>query len=230
MRIVPFFLLSFGLAISIQAQSTGYQPLPYRMNIRIEGGVPHPVANRAFRKSFSGVYELGASYSIEILRGFTAGLAYKSILWKTPDNKIPGVNVYGQNHNFGFRISFDRRVSRNVFLYGAFTASRSLMRYTGVICRTSPANDPATLTNEYQYNIFEPQFGCYFFTEGNFAIGLQTGIGFTNYEFDPYRICLNQYRQYTPDDRKGNIAVFSIGIHLVYGFLKKNGAIDPLSE
>lgn len=231
MSFLRFFLFVFAILTAQHSLSqTAYEPLPYRMSLRIEGGVPHPTGSRAFRLSFSGVYELGASYSIEILRGFTAGIGYKNTLWKTPDNKIPGLNVYGQVHNFGLRVSYDRRVSRTAFLYGALTAGRSFMNYTGVVCRSNAANDPSILLNEYQFNTIEPQFGCYFFTEGHFAIGLQTGFTITNYSFDPYRICLNQYRPFSPGDEKGNLLQFSIGIQVVYGFVKKNGALDPLSE
>src|SRR5687768_15323049 len=56
------------------------QPNPaaaHRMHVKFSGGVPHPVSNRAFRRSFIGVYELALTYRISLFSGFSAGLQAK---------------------------------------------------------------------------------------------------------------------------------------------------------
>ncbi|MCU0434314.1 MAG: hypothetical protein MUC87_12730 [Bacteroidia bacterium] len=221
------FLLCFvWLPFSAFAQKPDEQ-VPYRMNVKLEGGVPHGLSNKAFRRSFTGVYEIQFSTSVEIFSGFSLGAAYRNTLWNTPDNKIQGINTNMQTNGIGLRLGYDKRLTRTAFVFGSLTAGRAFTRFTGLIYETdSLLAASGGVVDAYTYNYGELQAGVYFYTEGNFAIGLNTGITFTNFGFDPYKLALDQHKPYIDSDLNGNVVQLNLGIHVLFGFIKKQGAAD----
>lgn len=205
--------------------------LPYRMFVRLEGNVPHGLSNKAFRRSFTGVYDAQLATGVEVFAGFSIGAAFRNSLWKTPDNKIPGLNTQMHCNSIGLRLGYDKRISRTAVAYASLTVGQTFARFTGLAFDqgTSQA-DLNSVVDQYRYNAIEPQIGAYFYTEGNFAIGLQAGVVFTNFNFDPYKLLLDQQKAYIESDLDGNLAQFNIGIHIQFGFLKKQGAQEPISD
>ncbi|MFN8713387.1 MAG: hypothetical protein ACK5Z2_11095 [Bacteroidota bacterium] len=228
MRYFPFLFAVFFLLPALSFAQKPDEQLPYRMNIRLEGSVPHGLSNKAFRRSFTGVYEIQATTSVELFSGFSLGAAYRNTLWSTADNKIQGINTNAQTNGIGVRLAYDKRLSRTACVYGAFSMGRSFTKFTGLVYETDSllAADPSLLVDNYTYNYGEIQVGAYFFTEGNFAIGLHTGVVFTGFGFDPYKLELDQHKAYIASDLNGNVAQLNLGIHILFGFIKKQGASD----
>lgn len=193
--------------------------LAHRMQLRFSGNVPHPVSNKAFRRSFTGIYDLNLSYRIRIFSGFSAGLAYKHVIWKTPDNKIPGLNTYGQFNGGAISISYDHAFSETATGFVTINAGQARMHYYGLSMDSIPDN----FQSNYVFNYGEFETGAYFYTEGNFAIGVQFGMVFTNYGFDPYKLALDEHKAYIASDLEGNVVQMNIGFSVVYSFLKKKG-------
>ncbi|MCA6364795.1 MAG: hypothetical protein IM638_17300 [Bacteroidetes bacterium] len=218
-------LLFLPLIVSAQKPD---QQLPYRMNVRLEGSVPHGLSNKAFRRSFTGVYELQFATSVELFSGFSLGVSYRNALWNTPDNKIQGINTNMQTNGVGLQLGYDKRLSRTAIACASLTAGRAFTRFTGLVYETDSAlaADPAGVVDSYSYNYGEMRFGVYFFTEGNFAIGLNTGVTFTNFGFDPYELELDQHKAYIESDLNGNLVQLNLGIHVLFGFIKKQGAAE----
>lgn len=226
-----FFLCLLFLPLLVSAQKPDEQ-LPYRMNMKLEGSVPHGLSNKAFRRSFTGVYEIQLSTSVELFSGFSLGVAYRNALWNTPDNKIQGINTNMQTNGVGLQLGYDKRLTRTAFACASLTAGRAFTRFTGLVYETDSAlaADPVGVVDSYTYNYAELRIGTYFFTEGNFAIGLNTGVTFTNFGFDPYKLELDQHKAYIDSDLNGNVVQLNLGIHVLFGFIKKQGAADTGTE
>jgi hypothetical protein len=209
-----FFMLLMG---NIEGQEN--PAMSHRMHLKLSGNVPHPVTNKAFRRSFTGIYDISLSYRIRLFSNFSAGFQGKHVEWRTPDNKIPGLDTYGHFNSGGLLLSYDYPITENGIMYGAITAGVAQMNYTGLSYDSMPDN----FQTKYRFNYGEVELGAYFYTEGSFAIGMQTSMVFTNYGFDPYRLSLDEHKAYTATDLNGNVVQFNLGFSVVYSFLKKRG-------
>ncbi len=209
----------------LSAQNLGKE-IPFRMSARLNTTVPHAISNKAFRKSFTGIYDVSANVNFQVFHGFQLGIQYHHNLWKTPDNKIPGLNVYGQTHFAGLRVGYYFVRTQTSTAYVGLTAEQGIMKYNGLHFTGVPANAPATKSNTVRELQFDA--GVFFYTEGNFAIGLNVAAAFTDYKFNPFSIYLNQQNAnpYTAADQEGSWAYFSFGFNVVYSFWKGKAVGD----
>ena len=190
-----------------------------RLQIKLIGNVPHPVTNKAFRRSFTGIYDIGLAFKVRLFSGFSAGIQGKHVLWRTPDNKIPGLDTYGQFNGGGLCLTYDYPLGEVTVLYASVIAGTAQMHYYGLSYDSMPDN----FQTKYRINYGELEFGAYFYTEGSFAIGLQTSMVFTNYGFDPYRLSLDEHKAYVASDLEGSVIQFNLGFSVIYSFLKIRG-------
>ncbi|TND02414.1 MAG: hypothetical protein FD123_4087 [Bacteroidetes bacterium] len=188
-----------------------------RFSIHANGAVPHTISNKAFKRSFTGIYDISASFNVRMFSGFTAGFLAKFNEFKTPDNKIPGLNTYGQMFGGGFRLAYYHYLRETTVLYGGVTAGEVYLHYFGLSC-LNPTTPEQT---EYRSTFLEPELGISFYVEGNFAIGIHTSFDMYDYVFDPYAICLNQHKAYLDSDLVGGLQHLNLGFGLTYSFLRK---------
>lgn len=213
------FLALFFLGV---LNGVGAQENPadnHRMHLKLTGNVPHPVSNKAFRRSFIGVYDLALTYRVGLFSDFSAGIQAKHSLWRIPDNKIPGLHTVGQFNGGGISLGYDHVMSDVAVIYAEVNAGMMQVYYYGVSYDSMPAN----FQTKYNINYGEVELGAYFYTEGNFAIGMQTSFMFTNYRFDPYKLALDNHKAYFPGDLDGRVVAFKLGFSVVYSFLGKKG-------
>lgn len=220
-RIITFVSLLLLAGFPLSAQDDDNLPnnfKPPRFTIHANGTVPHPIRNKAFKRSFTGIYDISASFNVRLFSGFSAGIFGKFNEFKTPDNKIPGLNTYGQMYGGGVRLAYSHYLREKTMLYGGITAGEVYLHYYGVSC-LGPSTNP--LQTEYFATFVEPEVGIAFFVEGNFAIGIHSSYDIYRYEFDPYALCLNQHKAYLDSDLPGNLQHLNIGFGLTYSFLRK---------
>lgn len=210
-------LFFIGLMNGVKAQPN--PAAAHRMHFKLSGSVPHPVSNKAFRRSFIGVYDLAFNYRIGLFSGFSAGIQAKHSLWRIPDNKIPGLHTVGQFNGGGLSLSYDYPLGEVAVLYSEVNAGMLQVHYYGVSYDSLPDNFQTDYTIKYG----QLEVGAYFYTEGNFAIGIQTSFMFTNYEFDPYKLALDNHKAYVASDLNGSVVTFNLGFSVVFSFLKKKG-------
>lgn len=215
-------VLLFASTAFLSAQNMGKE-IPFRMSIRLNTNVPHALGNKAFRNSFTGIYDVAANCNYQIFHGFVIGMQYHHNLWKTPDNKIPGINTYAQTHHGGIRVGYDFVRSETSTAYIALIAEQGIIKYNGL--SIDAGTDVSELKTLHSYHAINVDAGIFFYTEGNFAIGLNAATAFTNYQFDPFSIFLNQHNPnpYRAEDLQGKWNYFTFGFNLVYSFWKSKG-------
>ncbi|HEU4719565.1 MAG TPA: hypothetical protein VFU15_17095 [Bacteroidia bacterium] len=209
------FLLRFGGASAQIREGVN----PFLMSIRGTATVPHPVTNKAFRRSFTGIYDATVSCDYQVFPGAIIGAMYRNNLWKTPDNKIPGLNTYAQSNNFGLRIGYDFPINETAVGFFGLTAEQGYYHFYGL--SINEGTDLTELKTKYAYHALEGEGGVYFYTEGNFAIGLNASYLFSNFKFNPYRLFLNQHKAYIASDLNGTVSQLNVGFCVVFSFLKK---------
>jgi len=67
---ICFFLLLLSLA-QLHGQNKDKE-IPFRMSARASACIPHSLSNKAFRRSFTGIYDITTHVDFQILRGFVA--------------------------------------------------------------------------------------------------------------------------------------------------------------
>lgn len=205
MAVLPLLVLSSAAAAQTEKDA--------RMSIRGSCTVPHPLKNKAFKKSLTGIYNANLSLSLRTFSSFNIGFVYNNALYKTAANKIPQVNTAMQVNGAGIRLSYDRFLSDKVFFAPAIVAGRQEGVFTGVICPIPISERP-----RYSANYIEPELNLYFIVDPNFAIGINTSCMLNGHTFDPYAVCFNEYRGYEAGDLKGNMVSLSFGFGFYFGF------------
>lgn len=217
-RLLFSFILVVGFSSLLSAQNKG-KDIPFRMSIRACATVPHSMSNKAFRRSFTGIYDVTASFNYQVFHGVNVGLQYRTNEWKTPDNKIPGLNTYAQGHHGGLRVEYDVPTGPTSVAYVGLMAEEGMVKYFGL--SFSPGTDLSDLKKKYYFHTIELETGVFFYTEGSFAIGVHGDCVFTNYKFNPYSIHLDQHKAYIASDLNGTWSHLDIGFVLVYSFFRK---------
>ena len=184
--------------------------------------IPNPTGNKAFRKNFSGVYEINAGMDIMPFKGFIVGAVYKNATLKI--NGITGATYFHYTplmkiNNAGIRAGVRTYVgSKNRMIYAAtITVGENWTKYKDIRCKDSTIAVPLT---KYTTTYVQPEMSLYFLVESNFAIGATVSYGIYSKNFDPYEICLDSWKA-VGTVGNGPTQFLSFGFGLYYSFYKK---------
>lgn len=202
------------LLIAAACQVRAQNEKDNRITLRASCTVPHPVANGAFKKSLTGIYDASFSASVRPFSTMHAGLVFKNGLMKTAANKIAEVNTALQLNSFGGRIGYDHYLSETVFFAPAINAGRTYGKFTGVVCL-----QPQDINKRFSATYIEPELNMYFIVDPNFAIGVNLSAVYIDHTFDPYAVCFNQYKGYSPSELRGPSMLINLGFGFYYGIL-----------
>ena len=189
------------------------------MSPRVSITVPHPMANKSFKKSFVGIYEISGGLNLMIKKGFFVGATYKNGLLKITENKIADYNASMYINNAGAKIGGDVYVGdkNRMILSTSVTVGQNWTKYSGLVC-TVPNEHP--MITSYTDTYVEPEVNFFFLIESNFGIGATVSYTFFNKKFDPYELCLNEWTQY-PKINTGVTQYLSFGFGFYYSLLSK---------
>jgi len=201
-------------------ESKSFKKQYYVFSPRVSITVPHPIANRSFKKSFVGIYEISGGFNIMLYKGLFAGITYKNGLFKVMENKIPDYNAKMYINNGAIKVGSDFYVGdkNRIILSTALSAGKNQTHFASLICK-DPANHPVMIT-AYETTFIEPEINLFFLIEPNFGIGATLSYTTFNRLFDPYELCLDDWAQFDRNS-KGATQHFSFGFGFYYSFLKK---------
>lgn len=191
----------------------------YVFSPRFSITVPHPTSNKAFRKSFVGVYGLSAGLNIMLFKGAFIGVTYKNSLIKVFENRIPDLEANMQMNDAGIKVGIDNYVgSKNRMIFSAsVNVGYNWTTYSRFKCKTIYGKTPIS---GFSTNYIEPEINYYFLVEENLGIGANIHYTLLNQNFNPYDLCLNEWSQFDKSN-PGNIQYLSFGFGIYYGFMKK---------
>lgn len=194
----------------------------YLFSPRISVTVPHPMGNKAFRKSFVGIYEFSGGLNINIFKGFFIGATYKNGLLKITENKIADFNASMTINNAAIKVGADIFVGdRNRIIFSAaMSAGQNYTNYTGLV-RKKPGDSPAITS--YSTSYLEPEVNMFFLIESDFGIGATLSYSIFNKEFNPHELGLSDWTNFD-NENPGKTRYLSFGFGFYYSFLKKGKA------
>jgi hypothetical protein len=191
---------------------------PFRMTIRGNGLVPHPVSNGAFRRSFNGIYDATFSVNVDVYKGINLGVMYQNSGFETPPNKIPQLNTKQQYNIGGVRLGYDYFILKSAVFSAAVNAGECYIKSYDII----PLKSTYPIRQNDKGVYVEPEVSISFYTDDNFGIGFNLSYEFIGNEFNPYALALDQHSiSYSESDLHGYTQNLSFGFHFVYSFWKK---------
>ncbi len=195
----------------------------YWFSPRVSITVPNPTGNSAFKKNFSGAYEVNAGFNVMVFRGFFVGLDYKYATLKIKG--LIGVANFKYNplmhiNNAGLRVGGQKYLGdRNRMIFSASIASGlNWTNYAKLKCKDSTMAPPLS---KYATTYIEPQINIYFLVESNFAIGATLSYSIYKKNFDPHEICLDDWKSSVGTVSNSPTQYISFGFGFYYSFLKK---------
>ena len=191
----------------------------YLLSPRVSVTVPHPMANRSFKKSFVGIYELTVGMNLYVYKGFFIGVSGKNGLLKITENRITDYNASMGINNVAGKFGGDWHVGekKNAIFSLAFSAGHNWSKYMGLMHKQ---NSPPPLYTKFETNYIEPEMNIFFLIESNFAIGATFSYTIFNTHFDPYDLDLNEYSKFSRNNAAAT-QFLSFGFGFYYSLLPK---------
>lgn len=191
----------------------------YFLSPRISVTVPHPMANKSFKKSFVGIYEVSGGLNLMLYKGLYIGASGKNGLLKITENKIADYNASMDINNVSGKIGTDLYVGeKNRIIFSASVSyGKNWTRYSGL--KHKDPSHPPKITS-FGTNYIEPEMNLFFLIESNFGIGATLSYTIFDTHFDPYDLALNEYTQFDSNNAVATQFV-SFGFGFYYSLIKK---------
>ncbi len=194
----------------------------YWFSPRVTVMIPNSIANKSLKKSFVGVYELGAGLNIMVFKGLFIGGNYK-----TGEYKLKGVtgqaafdyNPIMKLNNAGIKVGGDKYIGdRNKIIFStALTLGRNWTSFKGLRCVDTTVSPKI---NSFSTTFIEPEISLYFLIENNVGIGATISYSMVNKIFEPKELCLDQWQTYGKTG-SSPMQFINFGFGIYYSFLKK---------
>lgn len=215
-QLAGIFLFLFSLS------TFGQQPdTRHRFNARATCSVPSPIVNRAFKKTFIGVFDVTTTAAYNYYKGLFVGGVGKATLLKIPPNKIPNLTTTMEMYAAGGKLGYDLYVGNNAFLTMGVNAGMNWTKYSSVSCY-----DPVDYPFKYETYFIEPELIMSFFIENKFAVGINVSYNMMQKSFDPYFLCLDDHAAYRDYELGGPTTYLDVGFGFYYGFSKRKRSGD----
>ena len=191
----------------------------YVFSPRVNVTVPHPIADKSFKKCFVGIYEVNGSLNIMLYKGLFIGGSYKNGLMQITEKKIPNYEASMEIDNIAGKIGGDFYVGEKnrIVFSSALSYGQNLTHYYGLV-----AKDPHKVVSNtsFKCTFLEPEFNLYFLVEANFGVGVTITYTVYDHTFDPYELSLNDWAGFD-NPSTGSTENLSFGFSFYYSFLKK---------
>lgn len=191
----------------------------YFLSPRVSVTVPHPMANKAFKKSFVGIYEITGGLNIMYYKGLFIGVSYKNALLKITENKISDFNASMKLNNIALKLGVDSYLGENnrVVFSSAVAVGQNWTKYSGLHTK-DPTKHPAL--TEYKSIFVEPEINLFFLVESNFGIGATLSYSIFDKNFDPYELALTDWTSFQ-NIKPGSTSYLSFGFGFYYSLIPK---------
>ena len=194
----------------------------YWLSPRVSVLIPNSIANKSLKKSFAGVYELGAGLNVMVFKGLFIGANYK-----TGEYKLKGVtgqaafdyNPVMKLNKAGIKVGGDKFIGdRNKIIFSAaVTLGRNWTAFKGLRCVDTTMSPKI---NSFSTTFIEPEINLYFLIENNVGIGATISYTMVNKIFEPKELCLDDWQAYGKTG-SSPMQFINFGFGIYYSFLKK---------
>ncbi|OFY87896.1 MAG: hypothetical protein A3F72_03230 [Bacteroidetes bacterium RIFCSPLOWO2_12_FULL_35_15] len=191
----------------------------YFLSPRVSVTVPHPMANKAFKKSFVGIYEITGGLNVMYYKGLFIGASYKNGLLKITENKISDFNASMKLNNIALKLGVDSYLGEDnrVVFSSAVSVGQNWTKYSGLHTKDQTKHPALT---EYKSIFVEPEINLFFLVESNFGIGATLSYSIFDKNFDPYELALTDWTSFQ-NVEPGSTSYLSFGFGFYYSLIPK---------
>ena len=192
-------------------------------NARLSFSVPNPTGNKAFTKSFIGIYQMSGSMNMALYKGVFIGVAFSNTLLQVSKNVIPNKTYAKQPfmnaYSAAVKIGGDWYIGENnrIIFSADVSVGQSFVRYSAFACKDK-SKDIAITTFKSPYGAVE--MSMIFLVEPNWGIGPMLSYSLIKRSFNPYEVCLDDWSSYSKSN-SGATQYLSFGFVCYYNFFKK---------
>jgi hypothetical protein len=211
------FLAPFLFLVLISTPSGSFaQDDDVHGSMRFEFMVPQPLSNGAFKKSFTGILDLGTGVYLNV-KSLVLGVNGRYKQFQVPPNKINNTVTTMQSvYNAGVSVGYDHfRTEKTMFTPG-LNIGYNWMQFSRITCQTAqPGQTSFNAVN------LEPYFKIDWMIDEGFGIGVMLSYNILSWQFNPDDVCLNEFKTYYEKDYQGLMQSFSFGFCAYWDWSKR---------
>lgn len=202
------------------------QILPKANNLfssRLSFTVPNPTGNKAFNKSFVGIYQLNGSMNMSLYKGIFVGVTFSNALLQIDKNVIPNKTYAKQpfmnTYTAAVKLGSDWYVGENnrMIFSADVSVGQSFVKYSAFVCKDPAKNIKLT---DFKSLYGATEISMIFLVEPNWGIGPIISYSLIKRSFDPYELCLEEWKSYGTSN-SGATQYLSFGFVAYFNFFKK---------
>jgi hypothetical protein len=185
-------------------------------SLRFDFMVPQPISNGAFKKSFTGILDIGTGVYFNV-KSLALGVNGRYKQFQVPANKINNTITTMQSvYNGGISLGFDYFKSDNTLLTPGLNIGYNWIQFSRITCQN---HDP--VQRNYTGVNLEPYFKIDWMIDEGFGIGIMASYNILTWQFNPDDVCLNEFKTYNEKDYQGLTQSFSFGFCAYWDWSKR---------
>jgi hypothetical protein len=209
-------LILFAIAVFPALATCAQEEKTTKGTLRFDFMVPQPISNGAFKKSFTGILDIGTGVYLNV-KSVVLGVNGRYKQFQVPANKINNTITTMQSvYNGGISLGWDHFRSEKTLFTPGLNIGYNWMQFSRITCQTeTPGQKNYTGVN------LEPFFKIDWMIDDGFGIGVMASYNVLNWEFNPDAVCLNEFKTFYDKDYHGLTQSFSFGFCAYYDWSKR---------
>src|ERR1019366_6665991 len=166
---------------------------------------PNPISNKAFNKSFVGIYQVDGSMNMSLYKGIYVGVAFSYASLKINKNLTGAMYNVGLTpaqtneanasmsiYNAAIKIGGDFYIGEKnrMILSPAISVGQSYVKYSSFVCKDSAKHIQIT---DFKSPYVQTDISMIFLIEPNWGIGPTISYSLIKRNFDPTELCLEDW-------------------------------------
>jgi hypothetical protein len=185
-------------------------------SLRFDFMVPQPLANGAFKKSFTGIMDIGTGVYWD-LKSFVLGINGRYKQFQVPANKINNTITTMQSvYNTGISLGYDHFKSEKTLFTPGLNVGYNWMQFSRITCQSEEPK-----AHDFTGINLEPFFKIDWMIDDGFGIGVMASYNILTWEFNPDDVCLNEFKTFYEKDYQGLTQSFSFGFCAYWDWSKR---------
>lgn len=189
----------------------------YKKTLRAEFQLPKTTSNKAFKKAFSGVYNMGLSMNVGTPH-YSGGVFYTLTQFQV----FPKVNTDAHPiltvHSTGIRLTYDNLIPNGKGMWSPYISPGvSFLKYSRVKCKNETPGDQTittfSLNGGVVYNIMMDEW---------VGAGFILGYNIIDHVYRPENVCMDEWGlTYTENEKQGILQNFFFGFTVYFDLAYK---------
>jgi hypothetical protein len=181
----------------------------YRYSVKADFSVPTIINSRAFRQTFSGIYDIDVAFITTTRPGICFGPGFKYALLKAGNNRNASLSPFQTRYdilNPYLHVGYQHNYGGGNYLGFLISAGMNRALFSNVPC------DSLIPPRYQQFINIEPSVFIRFHTGENSSFGARIGYNMLLNNYNPNDICVQRFINSEPEDIRAMSSYISFGL------------------